>query len=178
MQRFCLLLMRRCVVLDPTPKLPYLDPVELDHKGNPKKAPKGDDKGGFAIAGRAMQGLLPGAHTALLQYDPTAAGSSNKAAAAEEAETSDLSSSSSACIVPHVEVVHKKLRVHMVPVDTPPAGIRFTHLVTQGLAKHPAVELVDSLNHDGSNADLVLYLSTSTKRPPLKVCSGQDDVIT
>jgi len=165
-------------VLDPTPKLPYLDPVELDHKGNPKKAKKGDDKGGFAIAGRAMQGLLPGAHTSPLQYDPTAtpsttSGSSAKtAAAAEEATTvtSDLSSSSSsACVVPHVEVSHKKVRVHMVPVDTPPAGIRFTHLVTQGLAKHPAVVLVDSLNHDGSNADLVLYLSTSTKRPPLKV---------
>jgi hypothetical protein len=68
-----------------------------------------------------------------------------------------------------VEVTHRRVKVFVVAGDAPPAGIRFTHLVAQGLAKHPAVELVAALHHDGANADLVLYLSTSTKRPPLKV---------
>jgi hypothetical protein len=39
----------------------------------------------------------------------------------------------------------RPVRVHLVPVDLPAQGVRFTHLVQQGLSRHPSVVLVPPL---------------------------------
>jgi len=48
------------------------------------------------------------------------------------------------CVAPDVQLL-RRVRVHVAPLDVPPQGIRFTHLIEQGLAKHPAVVLVPAL---------------------------------
>jgi hypothetical protein len=96
-------------------------------------------------------------------------GSLKASAGGDAGITVDGLSAEGECVEPYVEIKHK-LRVHLVPLDHPPQGVRFSHLIQQGLAKHPAVELVDYpqsiLNSSKVWADLVLYLPTSTRRPP------------
>ena len=65
------------------------------------------------------------------------------------------------CVSPDIQF-RTGWMVHLVPQDNPGKGWRFHHLIAQGLAKHPYVNLTS----DMGRADAVIWLPTSTGQPP------------
>ena len=61
-------------------------------------------------------------------------------------------------------------KVFLVPQDAPSKGFRFHHLIDQGLALHRNVRRVASPDA----ADVILFLSTSTRDLPVKNVTGPD----
>ena len=72
----------------------------------------------------------------------------------------------SVCVSPDIQFRTRWI-VHLVPQDNPGKGWRFHHLIAQGLAKHPYVNLTS----DMGEADAVIWLPTSTGQPPHSVPS-------
>jgi hypothetical protein len=69
------------------------------------------------------------------------------------------------CVEPWLEVRHE-IKVLLVPQDHDKKGWRFWHLVSQGLLKHPRVVLMPPTAQGSEAADLIVYLPTSTNKPP------------
>ena len=73
----------------------------------------------------------------------------------------DEETGKSTCVSPDIQF-RTSWMVHLVPQDNPGKGWRFHHLIAQGLAKHPYVNLTSDMNV----ADAIIWLPTSTGQPP------------